>query len=115
MAQSQDNNDQAEPNFKPTTAEEASRISTTYCQNKVVVGWSKHYAETTTDGDGSVYRKCGEYYAGTQQMCPAHIEHYNARYPQGWDNYPGDRCKHGVYVGGVGADYMCWRCEMGED
>lgn len=24
------------------------------------------------------------------------------------------RCKHGVYVGGIGIDWMCGQCEMGE-
>src|SRR6476661_9235203 len=28
---------------------------------------------------------------------------------------PRGYCKHGVYVGGCGADYMCGHCEMGED
>lgn len=32
-------------------------------------------------------------------------------YPQGWRYYPGDTCRHGVYVGGCGADLMCGRCE----
>jgi len=25
------------------------------------------------------------------------------------------RCKHGVYVGGIGVDWMCGRCENGEN
>lgn len=28
---------------------------------------------------------------------------------------PHDHCRHGVYVGGCGPDYMCGRCELGED
>lgn len=24
-------------------------------------------------------------------------------------------CRHGVYVGGIGADYMCGQCENGDD
>jgi hypothetical protein len=27
----------------------------------------------------------------------------------------GDTCRHGVYVGGVGIDWMCGRCESGDD
>jgi hypothetical protein len=38
---------------------------------------------------------------------------YEVVYPQGWSYYPGDRCEHGVYVGGVGVDHMCHACEMG--
>ena len=37
-----------------------------------------------------------------------------AKYPQGWRHYPGDTCKHGVYVGGCGADLMCGACESGD-
>jgi len=28
---------------------------------------------------------------------------------------PRDYCRHGVYVGGSGVDYMCGACENGED
>ena len=35
-------------------------------------------------------------------------------YPQGWRHYPGDTCRHGVYVGGCGADLMCGACESGD-
>lgn len=37
------------------------------------------------------------------------------RYPQGWNYYAGDTCRHGVYTGGCGADNMCGACEMGEE
>lgn len=33
-------------------------------------------------------------------------------FPQGYDYYPGDTCKHGTYVGGCGIDWMCFECEM---
>lgn len=36
-------------------------------------------------------------------------------YPQGWDYYAGDTCKHGVYVGGMGIDWMCAACEAWDD
>jgi hypothetical protein len=28
---------------------------------------------------------------------------------------PNGYCKHGVYVGGCGIDFMCGRCECGDD
>ena len=28
---------------------------------------------------------------------------------------PHDHCRHGVYVGGCGPDYMCGACELGEE
>lgn len=32
------------------------------------------------------------------------------------DNMPSPYCKHGTYIGGSsGADYLCGRCEMGDD
>lgn len=48
-------------------------------------------------------------------LCATHLREAKRRYPQGWSYYPGDRCKHGVYVGGSGRDLMCGPCEMGED
>lgn len=45
-------------------------------------------------------------------VCEAEIK---KAYPQGFRYYPGDTCKHGVYVGGCGPDYMCGKCESGED
>ena len=48
-------------------------------------------------------------------LCDECEKRIAADYPQGFRYYPGDTCKHGVYVGGCGADYMCGACEMGED
>jgi hypothetical protein len=59
--------------------------------------------------------ECGTYFGGEKQLCESCMivaEHY---YPQGWRGYPGDTCKHGTYVGGCGADYMCGACEMGDE
>lgn len=79
----------------------------TTCNKLVVV---------STRQDGSpVTRRCGEYYIGELMLCAEHFAEAQARYPQGWESYPGDRCKHGVYVGGVLEDNMCMRCEMGWD
>lgn len=38
------------------------------------------------------------------------------QYPAGYFRSSRDGyCRHGVYVGGIGADYICGRCESGED
>lgn len=31
-----------------------------------------------------------------------------------WADSPRDHCRHGVYVGGCGYDFMCHYCEMGD-
>jgi hypothetical protein len=59
--------------------------------------------------------RCGRFLSGYVQLCNECTEKYEEMYPQGWRHYPGDTCEHGVYVGGCGADYMCGRCESGED
>lgn len=48
-------------------------------------------------------------YCGNSKCC------CHTRYPQGWHYYPGDVCKHGTYVGGIGVDWICGACESGED
>jgi hypothetical protein len=64
--------------------------------------------------DGTeIQRACGTYWAGEKHYCPDCEAELQALFPQGWRYYPGDTCKHGAYVGGVGADYMCHYCEMG--
>ena len=47
-------------------------------------------------------------------LCARHEAEATARYPQGWNAYPGDICPHGKYVGGSGIDHMCGYCENGE-
>lgn len=60
--------------------------------------------------------KCGDHEVGRGKVFCEKCHAKNMKeYPQGWDYYPGDICKHGVYVGGCGADYMCGACENGED
>ena len=59
-------------------------------------------------------RVCGRMFAGYMHLCADCKDKYTARYPQGWRYYPGDCCEHGVYIGGIGADYMCGRCELGD-
>lgn len=78
--------------------------STTECQNPV-----------STPGYRPTKVACGTWWGGRQLICDDCIEKYEVLYPQGWRGYPGDVCKHGVYVGGCGYDYMCFQCEMGDD
>ena len=61
------------------------------------------------------YAECGDMYRGETVLCPKHLAQAEREYPQGWRAYPGDVCRHGVYVGGCGADLMCGRCEMGDE
>lgn len=60
-----------------------------------------------------------EYCGGTGNdgyvFCPQCEQNLREKYPQGWDYYPGDICRHGTYTGGSGIDYMCFHCEMGEE
>lgn len=58
---------------------------------------------------------CGNYYGGDKLLCEECERKAEETYPQGWRGYPGDTCKHGVYVGGVGVDHICRLCELGED
>ncbi len=71
----------------------------------------------TDDNDVDHYTEgqpvyCGDWYNGGKEYCEEHLAVMEKRYPQGWDYYPGDKCKHGVYVGGSGIDWMCHQCEM---
>ena len=78
-------------------------MTTKICEEPVTVGYR---------GDGSpVEVACGTMYAGANYFCDQCEAALAKRYPQGWRYTPGDLCKHGVYVGGCGADYMCGRCE----
>ena len=81
------------------------------CENLIVVGFSKYLQETT--GNGSVTRKCGDYYIGDMQLCPECEQKLLKRYPMGWRYVPGDVCRHGMYVGGCMEDWICGPCEMG--
>ena len=46
-----------------------------------------------------------------KSICRKCYELLSERYPQGWNYYAGDTCKHGVYTGGCGVDLMCPQCE----
>jgi hypothetical protein len=59
---------------------------------------------------------CGRRYVGDGiAFCERHQAENERRYPWGWRFYPGDVCSHGYYVGGVGIDWLCPRCEDGEE
>ena len=59
---------------------------------------------------------CGSWEAGEGTvLCDMCEIDARRRYPQGWRFYPGDVCKHGVYVGGCGIDWMCGPCESGDE
>lgn len=46
-----------------------------------------------------------------KRLCEACEDKGKQEFPQGWETYPGDRCPHGVYVGGVMEDRICVICE----
>ena len=62
-----------------------------------------------------IWRECHSSYCGDTVLCDKCQKRYEKLYPQGWYYHPGDICKHGKYVGGCGADYMCGYCESGEE
>ncbi len=76
---------------------------------------------THTDDDGTHHYRnerpvyCGDTRNGEKEYCEECLDYFEKEYPQGWRYYPGDTCRHGMYVGGCGADLMCGACEMGED
>ena len=57
--------------------------------------------------------KCGQTgFHGKVVQCGDCAAKEKERYPQGWQNVPGDTCKHGNYTGDAyGPDYMCGHCE----
>lgn len=76
------------------------------CNNRVRVGTRRDGTDITVP--------CGDYRGGRAVLCDRCERSAERRYPQGWRGYPGDTCRHGVYVGGCGIDRMCGACEMGE-
>jgi hypothetical protein len=77
-----------------------------------------HYTDdNNVDQYGDPYPvRCGSFNSsrGGTVMCDACEEQAETDHPQGWRYYPGDVCKHGVYTGGSGIDWMCQACEDGE-
>lgn len=59
---------------------------------------------------GTLKKKCGGFW-GRKLLCDTCERKAEKQYPQGWRYYPGDVCKHGVYTGGSGIDWICGRCE----
>lgn len=73
------------------------------------------YAWTDREGETHIV-PCGKWRVGEgNQYCPRCLRVMQLTFPQGWRYYPGDKCKHGVYVGGCGADLMCGKCEFGDE
>lgn len=58
--------------------------------------------------------RCGSWHGGETSLCEGCLARAERDYPQGWRGYPGDTCRHRVYVGGSGRDLMCARCEDGD-
>jgi hypothetical protein len=80
--------------------------------------WNKVEAFTFNDrtlGEISQTVPCGYNWNLQVWYCEDCEEAMRNQYPQGWKAYAGDTCKHGVYVGGCMEDYMCIRCELGDD
>lgn len=76
------------------------------CSVDVVYDYNRHREE-------DMVTQCGRWRGGTV-LCDACLAKAELRYPQGWSYYPGDVCKHGMYTGGSGIDWMCGPCEMGD-
>ncbi len=74
----------------------------------MVLGYTNH-------GKTEVMGRCGDNFYGEKVICDPCNTFAHARYPQGWSYYPGDTCPHGTYVGGCGIDWMCIRCESGDE
>lgn len=78
------------------------------CRNKVAVFVERGF------GYREIKMTCGS--TGPQGIvvlcedCEVAME---KRYPQGWRHYPGDTCRHGVYLN-PDYDCNCGRCENGE-
>ncbi len=67
-----------------------------------------------TAGGRPIARRCGELGVSSAHLCDPCERRAERAYRQGWRHYPGDTCRHGVYVGGSGADLMCGLCELGD-
>jgi hypothetical protein len=73
-------------------------------------------AEVGVRRDGSpIEVECGRWWGGRKAYCTNCEKSLMEQYPQGWIGYPGDKCRHGTYVGGCGVDLICGACEIGYD
>jgi hypothetical protein len=80
------------------------------CDNKVTMNIRNHADLDTRE----ITFKCGDYTSNGLAQCDECEAKANADYPQGWVHYPGDKCKHGTYIGGD-RDCACYKCEEGDD
>jgi len=80
------------------------------CKNKVdqYVPWHYGYKKVTLP--------CGSTAIdGNPIYCKDCIEKFEKQYPQVWRHVPGDKCKHGTYIGdNNGPDCICGQCEYEE-
>ena len=73
-----------------------------------------HYEYNDRTGNTIEFKgTCGDWIYMEQRYCDTCYKAKEARYPQGWRAYPGDTCRHGMYTGGSGIDWICGRCEDG--
>lgn len=77
------------------------------CNNKVTVDVGRSDVVEITINCGDIYSSG---HRTETAQCPACEAAASEQYPQGWRFYPGDICKHGVYVGGD-HDCACGQCE----
>ena len=76
------------------------------CDKKVVM-----YIRNQDDLNATeVTFTCGDYTSVGLAQCDECKAKADADYPQGWVHYPGDKCKHGIYIGGD-RDCTCYKCE----
>lgn len=62
---------------------------------------------------GKVFHITRDQYRDHNGYCPLHAGPSEPGGDQCFN--PHDHCVHGVYVGGCGHDYMCGKCEMGDE
>jgi hypothetical protein len=83
------------------------------CKNKVTT-YIRNVGDLNTV---EITVNCGDIVAAgvnvSAALCPVCERQAMCAYPQGWQHYPGDKCKHGTYIGGD-RDCACHYCEEEE-
>ena len=67
------------------------------------------YAEVTMETPCGTSQTNG-YGRPETRFCPPCLKYWQQLRPQGWQSYPGDKCRHGTYVGGIAEDWECGYC-----
>lgn len=91
------------------------KTSTRKTRRPAIIGCGRPVSTMFTRAGEEIFDPCGSYFGGDKVLCDRCERIAVQRYPQGWSSYPGDVCRHGMYVGGCGADYMCGYCESGTE